>query len=92
MRQRAIKAYDIFSGLSSEKRASGALLASGKGKTVIAGAHVPAGVARSCLHATPSQLVSVWHRAAVGHLLAGAVGCNAGPTCSVESQSIKGNP
>lgn len=77
VRQRVVKAYEIFSGLSSEKRASGVLLASGKGKTVIAGAHIPAAVARSCLHASPSQLVSIWHRAAVGHLLAGAIGCNA---------------
>jgi hydroxymethylglutaryl-CoA reductase (NADPH) len=76
-RHLAIAAYEIFSGFSSEKRASAALLTSGKGKTVIAGACVPAAVARSCLHATPGQLVRVWHRAVVGHALAGAVGCNA---------------
>ena len=73
----AIAGYDIFSGFSSEKRATAALLASGKGKTVIAGARVPAWIARSCLHATPDQLAREWHRAAVGHMLAGAIGCNA---------------
>ena len=72
-----VRSYHIFSGLSSEKRASAALLASGKGKTVIAGARLPVSVVRSCLHATPDALVRVWHRAAIGHFLAGSVGCNA---------------
>ena len=76
-RNGSIPAYEIFSGFSSEKRASAALLTSGKGKTVIAGALVPARVSRACLHATPDQLTDVWHRAAIGHTLAGAVGCNA---------------
>lgn len=70
-------AYHLFSGLSSEKRASAALLRRGKGKTVIAGARVPAELTRSCLHATPEALVRVWQRSALGHFLAGAVGCNA---------------
>lgn len=77
VRRGLVPSYHIFSGLSSEKRASAALLASGKGKTVIAGARVPAPVARSCLHATPEALVRMWHHAAVGHFLAGAIGCNA---------------
>ncbi|MBI2187391.1 MAG: hydroxymethylglutaryl-CoA reductase [Acidobacteria bacterium] len=69
--------YHIFSGFSSEKRASAALLGAGKGKTVIAGACLPAALTRACLHATPEALVRTWHRAAIGHFLAGAVGCNA---------------
>jgi hydroxymethylglutaryl-CoA reductase (NADPH) len=77
MRRGTARSYHIFSGLSSEKRASAALLATGKGKTVIAGACLPAALTRLCLHATPDALVRTWHQAAVGHLLAGAVGCNA---------------
>jgi hydroxymethylglutaryl-CoA reductase (NADPH) len=77
MRRGRARAYEIFSGFSSEKRASATLLTSGKGKTVIAGALIPAGITRSCLHATPDDLVRVWHRAAIGHALAGAIGCNA---------------
>ncbi len=69
--------YHLFSGLSSEKRASTALLGSGKGKTVIAGAKLPAALTKACLHATPEALVKVWHRATIGHFLAGSVGCNA---------------
>ncbi len=71
------RAYQLFSGFSSEKRASAALLGAGKGKTVIAGARLPAGLTKACLHATPEALVKVWHRATLGHFLAGAVGCNA---------------
>lgn len=76
-RREGVRTYQIFSGLSSEKRASAALLAAGKGKTVIAGACLPAAITRSCLHASPEALARVWHRAAIGHFLAGAVGCSA---------------
>ena len=69
--------YHLFSGLSAEKRGSAVLLRGGKGKTVIAGARLPAALTRSCLHATPEAMVRVWHHAAVGHFLAGTVGCNA---------------
>ena len=77
LRRGLARGYHIFSGLSSEKRASAVLLGSGKGKTVIAGACLPASLTRTCLHTTPEQLVQTWHRAAIGHFLAGAVGCNA---------------
>jgi hydroxymethylglutaryl-CoA reductase (NADPH) len=70
-------AYQLFSGLSSEKRASQALWRGGKGKTVIAGARLSASVTRTCLHTTPDALARVWHRSAVGHFIAGSVGCNA---------------
>ena len=72
-----VRSYHIFSGLSSEKRASASLLTGGKGKTVIAGARLPASITRNWLHAPPDELVRVWHRAAIGHCLAGTVGCNA---------------
>ena len=39
--------FQVFSGMSSEKRASGFLLAGGKGKTVVAGARIPASVLQS---------------------------------------------
>ncbi len=70
-------AFHIFSGFSSEKRASAALLTSGKGKTVIAGARLSTTVTRACLHTTPDEIVRAWHRGTVGHVLAGAIGCNA---------------
>jgi hydroxymethylglutaryl-CoA reductase (NADPH) len=71
------RSFHIFSGASAEKRAGAALLARGKGKTVIAGAHLPDGVIRSCLHTTADAMAEVWHRAAIGHFVAGATGCSA---------------
>jgi len=68
--------YYIFSGLSSEKRASGALFTPGKGKKVIAGATLTADVVGEHLHVTPAQLVNVWHHTVLGHLQANAVGFN----------------
>lgn len=77
MSRSAALSYYLFSGLSSEKRASGALLASGKGKTVVAGAHIPGHVAKASLNASPHALASFWRHAVVGHLAAGALGFNA---------------
>ncbi len=68
--------YQIFSGYNSEKRASGALLAGGKGKKVTAGALLPASVVKSVLHVAPEQLVEVRHHTVNGHLQAGALGYN----------------
>jgi hydroxymethylglutaryl-CoA reductase (NADPH) len=68
--------FYVFSGYSSEKRAAGVLLAGGKGKRVVAGALVPAGVVKSYLHTTPGRLVDMWHRTVVGHVQANAVGYN----------------
>jgi hydroxymethylglutaryl-CoA reductase (NADPH) len=65
-----------FSGHSSEKRASGALFRGGKGKTVVAGARLPAALVYAYLHATPEQLCDVWHRTVLGHLHAHAAGYN----------------
>lgn len=69
--------YLLFSGMSSEKRASGGLFAGGKGKAVTAGARLPASVVRSVLHATPEAMVEMFQRSAVGHVQAAALGHNA---------------
>lgn len=68
--------YHIFSGYNSEKRASGSLLAGGKGKKVVAGAVIPRRLARTYLHATPEDFAALWHCTVVGHLQAAALGYN----------------
>jgi hydroxymethylglutaryl-CoA reductase (NADPH) len=68
--------YQIFSGMDSEKRASGSLLAGGKGKKVVAGARLPAGVVRAYLNTTPGELRELWELTLLGHLQAGALGYN----------------
>jgi hydroxymethylglutaryl-CoA reductase (NADPH) len=69
--------FKVFSGLSSEKRASGFLLAGGKGKTVVAGARVPAAMLEFYMRVTPRQIAEVWHDGVIGHLQANAIGFNA---------------
>jgi hydroxymethylglutaryl-CoA reductase (NADPH) len=69
--------FKVFSGLSSEKRASGFLLAGGKGKTVVAGARVPAATLESYMRVTPRLIANVWHDSVIGHLQANAIGFNA---------------
>jgi hydroxymethylglutaryl-CoA reductase (NADPH) len=73
------RAYDflIFSGLSSEKRSSGALFAGGKGKKVVAGARLPGALIQNYLHITPAQLVDLWRHTMLGHVQAHAAGYNA---------------
>ncbi|HVT60560.1 MAG TPA: hydroxymethylglutaryl-CoA reductase [Thermoanaerobaculia bacterium] len=68
--------YYIFSGMDSEKRASGSLFAGGKGKKVIAGARLPAALVRAYLHVTPDGLRDLWQHTVAGHLQAGALGYN----------------
>jgi len=68
--------YTLFSGMDSEKRASGALLGGGKGKRVVAGARLPARLVRAYLHTTPGELREVWEATLLGHLQAGAIGYN----------------
>ena len=68
--------YTIFSGMDSEKRASGALLAGGKGKKVVAGARLPARLLRAYLHTTPAEMHQLWQDTVLGHLQAGAIGYN----------------
>lgn len=67
----------IFSGLSSEKRSSGALFAGGKGKKVVAGARLTSSLLRNYLHITPAQLVDLWRHTMLGHVQAHAAGYNA---------------
>ena len=69
--------FQVFSGMSSEKRASGFLLAGGKGKTVVAGARIPASILQTYMRVTPAQIAKVWHDTAIGHLQANAIGFNA---------------
>ena len=68
--------FYIFSGFSSEKRASGSLLSGGKGKRVTAGALLPEATVKSYLHTTPTQLSDLWRRTVVGHMQANAIGYN----------------
>lgn len=69
--------YHVFSGHSSEKRASGALLRGGKGKHVSAWARLPRRVVRAVLGASSEQIAAVWRNSVLGHLQAGALGFNA---------------
>lgn len=74
--QGAAPRFKIFSGMCSEKRASGFVLAGGKGKTVVAGAHIPAAVLETYMRVTPRRMVEVWHDTVIGHLQANTVGYN----------------
>jgi hydroxymethylglutaryl-CoA reductase (NADPH) len=69
--------YFLFSGLCSEKRASGFVLTRGKGKRVTAGCLLPHQVLRMYLHVTADQLFRVWQSTVIGHLQAGSLGYNA---------------
>jgi hydroxymethylglutaryl-CoA reductase (NADPH) len=71
-----VHSYQIFSGFESEKRASGGLFTSGKGKKVTAGALVPADILKLYLRATPAQFQSLWQHTVVGHIQAQSVGYN----------------
>jgi hydroxymethylglutaryl-CoA reductase (NADPH) len=69
--------YLLFSGLCSEKRASGFVMSRGKGKRVTAGALLTHEVLRMYLHVTAQQLQRVWQSTVIGHLQAGVLGYNA---------------
>lgn len=68
--------YYIFSGMNSEKRASGFLLQGGKGKKVTAGVRIPPGLLQMYLHVTPSEMFNVWQHTVLGHIQANAIGYN----------------
>jgi hydroxymethylglutaryl-CoA reductase (NADPH) len=72
-----IASFFLFSGMCSEKRASGFLMTRGKGKRVTAGALLTHDVMRLYLHVTADQLFRVWQSTVIGHLQAGAIGYNA---------------
>jgi hydroxymethylglutaryl-CoA reductase (NADPH) len=69
--------YFLFSGMCSEKRASGFLFTRGKGKRVTAGCLLTPEVLRLYLHVSADQLFRVWQSTVLGHLQAGALGYNA---------------
>jgi hydroxymethylglutaryl-CoA reductase (NADPH) len=71
----AVRFY-VFSGFSSEKRASGSLLAGGKGKKVTAGTLLPKDIVKSYLHVTPESLLDMRQHTMLGHLQANAIGYN----------------
>ena len=66
----------IFSGHGSEKRASGSLLAGGKGRRVTATVELPAREVRLRFRVSPEEMAELWRRTVVGHLEAGALGYN----------------
>jgi hydroxymethylglutaryl-CoA reductase (NADPH) len=68
--------FYIFSGFSSEKRASGSLLMGGKGKKVTAGALLPREIVKSYLHVTAEDLVEMRQHTLLGHLQTNAIGYN----------------
>jgi hydroxymethylglutaryl-CoA reductase (NADPH) len=71
----ALRFY-VFSGFSSEKRASGSLLAGGKGKKATAGALLPRDIVKSYLHVTPENLLEMRQHTLLGHLQANTIGYN----------------
>jgi hydroxymethylglutaryl-CoA reductase (NADPH) len=66
-----------FSGMSSEKRASGSLFAGGKGKRAVAAVLLPRRVVRAVLGTTAERMVEVRHATTLGHFASGALGFNA---------------
>jgi hydroxymethylglutaryl-CoA reductase (NADPH) len=76
MAHSAAERFYTFSGWESEKKASGNLLPGGKGKRVVAGARIPAGLLRTHLHVEPKQMADLWHRTMLGSLHANMVGYN----------------
>ena len=68
------KSYLLFSGLSSEKRPSGSLMTTGKGKGVVATAEIPSKWIRLYLHTTPQEMCALWRRTVIGNMMANAIG------------------
>ena len=75
--QYSVDSFQIFSGMSSEKRASGFVMSRGKGKRVTAGAFLPPNILKGYLHATVDQMLLMWRSTVIGHLYAGSIGFNA---------------
>ncbi len=69
-----VESLHLFSGMCSEKRASGFVLSRGKGKWATANALLPDSLVRAYLGCSAQQLYEVWHATVVGHLAAHAVG------------------
>lgn len=66
--------YELFSGLSGEKRPGGLRLQGGKGKTVVADAQIPGELLRRYLRVDADDLEELWHQTVVGNMGAAALG------------------
>jgi len=71
-----VEHFQIFSGMSGEKRAAGNLLAGGKGKRVTASVLLPRRVLATVLGTDAESIAAMWRRTVLGHLQAGSVGYN----------------
>jgi len=71
-----ISSYLIFSGMSSEKRASGFVITRGKGKRVTAGGLLKHDILKMYLRVTAEQMFQMWQSTVIGHLQAAAIGYN----------------
>src|SRR5262249_28513854 len=71
-----VSRHYIITGSCSEKRAGGAALAGGKGKTVVAEAVVPARLLRTYLRVSPEIMLDMWHRTLIGQVAAGVCSYN----------------
>ncbi len=69
--------YIILSGHSGEKRATGGLLAGGKGKKLIAGAVVPDQLLRHYLRTDAEEMQRFWNSTVLAHFQAASLGHNA---------------
>lgn len=72
----AAEGFQTFSGMSSEKRPAGNLLAGGKGKRVTAAVRLPRRVVRAVLGVRAEGMATMWRRTVLGHLQAGSLGYN----------------
>ena len=68
--------YYLYSGLESEKHASGVLFTACKGKRVTAGALVARDLLSLYLRVTPVEMTKLWQQTVVGHIQAHSVGYN----------------
>ena len=71
-----VSRFYIHTGSCSEKRASGALYAGGKGKKVTAGALLSSYVLERYLHVSAKQLHHMWQHTVLGQIHANTVGYN----------------
>ncbi len=69
--------FHILSGHSGEKRATGGLLAGGKGKKLIAGATVPNELLHRYLRTNADELQQFWQSTVQAHFQAASLGHNA---------------
>lgn len=70
------RSFLVLSGASGEKRPAGRLLAGGKGKTVLASAHLPARVLGSVLRTDATALRNLWRRTTLAQVQSGTLGVN----------------